>query len=415
MSMNIIDLLVLSFESLKERKVRTTLTIAMVVIGAALVTGLNGLSEGMSNYMESQFGLLGANTIIALPASESFRLTEQVCSSIRQIRGVEAVIPYIYTNAVIKSGGRSQDAIIIGIDQTKLNLVFPTIELAEGSLVPPYDSNGVVLGDLIAHPKGEPTFAECGQAVTIEYRLYSPSGTEVVSRSFRVRGILSYMGATSRLLPIDRTVLISLAAANSFFERGGAYDGVYIVADDERAVDVVVEEITNIYGEQMELYSAKSIIEIVRNIMSGFQIFTSSIATVSLIVAAVGIFTGLYTSVMERTREIGVLKALGFSNWMVLVLFLNDALVIGMIGGAIGNGAGVLVAYALSIVVWRWRGWRGLRIARAGAPAPFINPAFSPQLFIFVWCFCVLLSAFAGVYPAWRASKLDPVVALRKE
>ena len=410
---NILDLLVLSFESLKERKVRTAFTIGMVVIGAALITGLNGLSGGMSRYMEKQFGLLGGNTIIALPASESFRITEQVCMSIRQMQGVEDAVPYIYVTATIKAGGRSQEAVVIGIDQTKIHLVFPTLEVAQGNLVPPYDSNGIVLGDLIANPIGEPTFAKRGQTVTIEYKIYEPSGPKVVSKSFRVKGVLAYMGTSARFIPLDRSVLISPSAANSLFRRGGVYDGIYIVAKDESLVEMIEDEIEEVYEEQLELYSAKAIIRTVRSIMAGFQTFTSSIAAISLIVASVGIFTAMYTSVMERRREIGILKAIGFNNKMVLLLFLNDALVIGMIGGLIGCGAGIIVAHVFSFFMWGWR--RTTATTASPVFREMIKPVFSPQIFVFVWVFCVILSIIAGVYPAWSASRLDPVVALRRE
>ena len=412
--MEIVDLFILSFEALKERKLRASLTTLMVVIGAALVTGLNGLTTGLNEYMVKQFSTLGANVIIVLPGSQSIRLDNQVTKNLEKIHDVVTALPFIQQSATIESGGSSRNVFVMGIDQQKLHLVIPTLELESGSLIQPSDSTGIVIGNTVAYPPGQSIpFAQYGQSITIKFLAQGEASPSLVKASFRVKGIIKYMGTSSVFIPIDRMALISLNAANSLFKRAGVYDGILLVATNQDVVEKIVSDIRKILGTNVEIHTAKSIIQTIQNIMGAFQLFMGSVASVSLIVASVGILAGLYTAVMERTKEIGILKALGFKNHAILLLFLNEALWIGIIGGLIGDVLGIGLGYALAISAGEMR--RRTTIQSPIGQLGYIPPIFTLENLIFVWIFCLLLSIIAGVYPAWKASKLDPVVALRKE
>lgn len=426
--MNFFDLLRLSFEALTERKVRAILTVLMVVIGAALVTGLTGLTSGMNDYVLKQFGSLGANVIIISPTrtrggGTPYQITEQTAILFQSMDGVNSAIPYIQQTGTVTSGSVSQNTFIIGVNQEQLPLIFPTISLVKGEFGPPQDAVDVVLGNTLAYPKGDATpFADYNQALTIRYTVISGQTRSTSTRTFRVGGILSYMGTSGMFIPVDRMVLLSLSAANALFKKSGIYDGMFVIANDQSQVDNITTEINDLTGGKVEVSSAKSIIQTIENVMGSIQLVMGSIAAVSLIVASVGIFTALYTSVMERTREIGVLKALGFKKWMIVGMFINEAVLIGIIGGAIGDLGGMGLAYVLQ----RLFSGTGARINIPGGggmggfggatpQSSALTPVFTPEMLIFVWGFCTVLSVLAGIYPAWRASRLDPVVALRKE
>ncbi|RLI36632.1 hypothetical protein DRO55_03170 [Candidatus Bathyarchaeota archaeon] len=126
-----------------------------------------------------------------------------------------------------------------------------------------------------------------------------------------------------------------------------------------------------------------------------------NIAAVSLLVASVGIITTLWTSMMERIREIGILKAIGFSNEKILRLFLNEAIIIGLMGGTLGLFTGIGLAYVMKSF------FRG--------EFAHITPIFTIPSLFGTWVLCVVLSMVSGFYPAWRASRLDPVASLRHE
>jgi len=411
--MRVMDVFQLSFNAFKERKVRSALTIIMVVIGASLVTALRGMTAGTYHYVVGQFSLLGANVIIVLPSSPGFKMTQGVKERVITCSGVVDAVPFIQQTVLASVGGESKRTFLVGIEQSKLPLIFPSLSLEEGELVPSHDSTGILLGNLIAYPTGESKpFATYGSSVTISYVQQQPDGRFVQhKKTFRVRGVLNYIGSSALFIPVDRMVSISLSAANTLFERGGAYDGMFLVAETQERVEKVVEEIRRLYPTNVEIYSSKTIIQTAQNIMGSIRMMMSGVAVVSLLVAAVGTLASLYTAVLERTKEIGLLKALGMKNRFLVTLFLNEALIIGLIGGAVGNIAGVGLAHILAILIAKSREASATELITLG----YAPPIFTVDIFLTVLAFTVALSVVSGMYPAWRAAGLDPVVALRKE
>lgn len=414
-----LEILRLSFSALKERRVRSTLTILMVVIGTALVVSLNGLSQGFSVFIEDQFSLLSPNVLIVTPAGQ-FRgggprdtsqnavdLNERTVSNLKPIRGVVDVVPVIQQTVTLKSGSSQQKITVMGIDQTKMKLVFPTFTVAEGNIVFPFDSVGALLGSEAKFPPGSRLpFAELGQSITMEYSVQTDDGAQRVStesRKFLVRGVVKNLGSGS-FIPVDRTVAISMKAAESIFNKKGEFSLMLVVTESPEVNDAVEKEIRAIYGNDIGIASPRVIVQTIQGFVSGFSFFFLGIAAISLVVAAVGVVTTLITSVIDRTQEIGLLKALGFKNRAILTLFLSEASIIGVIGGTIGVIGGVVLgAGVLSSLTF-------------GPPdAGPIKTVFPIPNLIISWAFAFFLSVLAGLYPAWRASKLDAMVALKKE
>jgi len=411
------DLLGYSFSAMRERKLRAILTIAMVMIGAGLMTALNGMTTGMYNYIGSEFGSLGANVVMVLPGMDSTtRITEQTASVIRRVNGVEIAVPYVQKTAVAQSGATTLSVLVTGSDQRYLNDIFPTLKVQEGVLVAPQDSIGILLGHSIAYPPDKQTpFARLGGVVTVSFTTVKEKQQVTVKRSFVVRGILAEMGTSGMFLPIDRMAFMSLPAAASFFESAGDYSGVNVITSGPEKAEQVASEIRRIFGRSYEVYTSKTLIALIQNIMGAFSLFLGSVASVSLIVASVGIFAGLYTSVMERTREIGLLKAIGFKKRGILGVFLGEATLIGLIGGLLGDATGVVLGYGMSVIAGNVRGQVTSEMSAGQGSIAFVPPVFTLENFLFILAFSIAVSVLAGVYPAWRASRLDPVVALRKE
>ncbi len=391
------SMLSLSFEALKERKLRSTLTTIMVIIGGSLLVAVNGISTGTINYINTQFSMLGANLLIVTPRGQDVKIDDYLVNEISRIDGVKDVIPFIQQMAIIKSRGEKQSILIIGLDQSKLNLIFPTIELDEGDYVSRSDRTGILLGNQVVYSsrKSEP-FTRLGQAVTVIYSETIRGRQVYHKKSFSVRGILKYLG--SGLVPIDQQAFISLPSAKSFFNRR-SYDGLYVITVDPSLNSRVRAKLLERYN--VNVLSPKTIADTIQRISTTISIFVDNIAAVSLLVASVGIITSLWTSMMERIREIGILKAIGFSNNKILSLFLNEAIIIGSIGGTIGLTLGVILAYIMRSF------FRG---EFAG-----ITPIFTPETMISTWILCLGLSMVSGFYPAWRASRMDPVASLRHE
>jgi len=363
-----------------------------------LIVAVNGISTGTVTFVNEQFSFLGANLLVVTPRGQDFEITDAVIKDISRIDDVLSAVPFIQQVSTVSSRGKSQSIVVMGIDNDKLKLIFPSFSLSEGTIVQPSDRIGILLGYQVVYSKGEEEpFTRLDQTVKIHYRKTVNGESVILHKSFTVRGIMSYIG--SGVVPVDQMAFISIEAANTLFGRGGEYDGIYVITTDPGLNIKVSDEISEKYN--VNILSPKTITDTINRVSSAISLFVGNIAAVSLLVASVGIITTLWTSMLERIREIGILKAIGFSNRKILTLFLNEAIIIGLIGGSVGLIFGVFLSYIMKSF------FQG--------EFAMINPIFLPETFINTWLLCLGLSAIAGFYPAWRASKLEAVSCLRHE
>ena len=411
------DLLSFSLQGMRERKLRAILTIAMVMIGAALMVALNGITTGSSQYVAGQFRTLGANIIIVTADQRS--PTERVASTIGRLPDVVAAVPFVMGTAEFASAGTSDYVLVMGQDQKYMKDVYPSLQVAEGSLLTSNDSMGIVLGHSLAYSSDTETpLATVGSVVTISNALEGES----TNSTFVVRGILGeagsagVAGAAVPYLSYDRMAFISLPTAVALFSLpAGEYSGVNVVVTDPERVEQVATDIRGTYGSSYGVRTLKSMIDVVQRITGAFSVMASAVGAVSMVVASVGIFAGLYTSVTERTKEIGLIKAVGLKKRGILGVFLAEATLIGIIGGLLGDAVGVGLGYVMAYIAGPFGEVMAISQTAAKASISYIPPVFTPVNFLFALAFSVILSMLAGAYPAWRASRLDPVVALRKE
>lgn len=160
-------------------------------------------------------------------------------------------------------------------------------------------------------------------------------------KSFVISGTIQPSGNNQ----IDKAVIINEASGNSLFHKAGKYDSVIIAALSADYVDAVQQEITGIYGKNIGIIVPKALMQTRQQFQSGNSAFTVAIAFIALLVGAVGIITTLYTSVSERTKEIGTMKAIGAKSKFILILFLVEALFIGFLGATLGIVSGIGGAY----------------------------------------------------------------------
>lgn len=178
-------------------------------------------------------------------------------------------------------------------------------------------------------------------------------------------------------------------------------------------VNAVQQEITSLYGpNNIGVTTPKAIIKTIQGAQGGNSSFQTGIAFIALLVGAVGIITTLYTSVNERIKEIGTMKAIGAKSRFILVLFLVEALFIGLLGATLGIVTGIAGAYILTSGSSPRTPSSGG--AGPGAGASHITPDFVAVSLFDVWILSVILSLAAGLFPAWRASRLSPLEALRR-
>ena len=412
--MDIREVFILSLDALKERKVRSILTILMVMAGSSLLVAVNGFGAGFEKFFSNQFNNLAPNILFVssvqqeqngppiggagTPTAPKITLNAAVIERLRSLPFIDEVIPSYQAEITLESQGESKNNSVLSIDPQKIFVIAPTLELVDGSSLRQNDPSAMVVAENVANPPGETTpFISLGQSVRAKYSFVDDKTGESQeeSKNFVVTGVMKATGNPT----IDNSVIINTNAGNAFLQKSGKFDSLFVVAQSSEFVDVVEEEIRSLYGNDIGITTVKAILKTVQEFTGGINAFLLSIAVISLIVGAVGIITTLYTSVIERIREIGTLKALGAQKSNILALFLAEALIIGIMGATLGLLAGVGGGYLLT---------------RAGpGNGPPLDPVYLPLDMISVWLISVGLSIVAGILPAWKASRVTPIEALR--
>jgi putative ABC transport system permease protein len=425
--LNLKEIFLLSFDALRERKVRSILTILMVVVGSSLMVALNGLGAGFGKFIDESFSMLAPNILFVSSAQQDqsasspfggggpppvpkITLNAAVETRLRSLPFVSDVISSYQGQVQLEASGKTLSTSVFSIDPAKLYTIAPTLEFEEGSAMRSNDPSAIYIADQIAYPPGENTaFATIGQTMRATYTFVDEVGNQQEeSRSFVVRGIMKPTGNPT----IDNAVVFNEDAGNALMQKSGKYDGFLVAAESGEFVNTVEEEIRELYGNDIGVTSPEAILKTIREFTGGFTVFILGIALVALLVGGVGIITTLYTSVMERTKEIGTMKAIGAQNRNILGLFIAEALMIGILGATCGLLAGMAGGYVLMAGISSGGGAE--EGSTSNAPTN-ISPVFLPSDLATVWGISVGLSLVAGIYPAWKASRLSPIVALRRE
>ena len=344
-SKNFKQIFFLSFDALKDRKARSALTILMVVVGSALMVALNGMSAGQATFLNKQLNTLAPNIIFVSSGQNGFRagssstptivLNSQVVNRLKSLPFVQDVVPSYQGQLELNAQGNILNAQVLAMDPQKIYLIDPSLQLVSGSLIQSNNPSSMIVGDTIANPPGKSTpFVTIGQTVRATFTFVdSKTGkTEQESKSFVISGIIQPTGNNQ----IDNRVIINEPTGNSLFHKAGRYDQMVVAALSADYVATVQQEITGLYGNNIGVITPKAILQTRQRFQSGNSAFTVAIAFIALLVGAVGIITTLYTSVTERTKEIGTMKAIGAKSRFILTLFITEALFIGLIGSTFG-------------------------------------------------------------------------------
>ena len=418
------DIFSYAISSIKRRKIRKGLSILGVTIGIAAIISIVSLSSGFQSLVNTQFEQgFSSDTLIVTTQSISFADTESDfqlyindTSVIKNVEYVNQSTAILQRKCAIQIGDQEYILSVFGVDFNIYSKIFEKTFVSASGVIPSSPNNtSVIIGGRVNDPwKNGSSLTSINGEINITYT--TRSGLEIKNKTYtgRVDGILDEIGGTNIGGPVDVGVYIPLETAKDFFETDEVETIiVQLTASDDQIIAVASEDIEAAFGNQIQVITPKSVLEAISSIIQTIELFVSAITAISLIVAGVGIMNTMLTSLMERVREIGILKALGMQKRTVLTVFLNEALIIGLLGSTFGIITGSVLALSidqLGLLENFTTGTYNTVLSEIS-----IKPVFDPFLFIYAFIFGILISVFFGLYPAWRAARMDPVEALRHE
>ena len=392
----------LAIKNISRRKIRSFLTVLGILIGMGAVVTLILIGEGANKRIENIFEKMGKDKITIFPGKlegsfgieasvSSTILTERDVNAIRKVPNVESVVPIFFRYAPIEFENEKFYLPVAGVggDVKEVLQVFQGFELLEGRYVKESEKGKCVIGYGVAKNL-------FGKEVSIGNKLI------INGKSFKVVGILEQIGSRMD----DYSIIIPLEEARKLFDEEEEVSLIFAKVSNEQIIDDTVEEIKKklkrLRGEEdFTILTQKQLLEKISSVLGILQFVLISVAAISLVVGSVGIMNSMYTSVMERTRDIGTMKAVGATNFQVMMIFLIEAGILGFFGGLLG----VLLGIFLTKIALSYASMYGIII-------PFV---FDVRLFAGVLIFSFCLGMVSGILPARRAAGLDPVEALRYE
>ena len=445
--MKILDLVRLILGNLSRRKARVGLTAIGVVIGTAAVVILVSLAIGLQrNANEQLFGIGDLTQIQVMPAFDmeggggpvvrvdgggggpggqpqpTRLLTNSALEELRAIPGVASVIPrdYLMTGLIVKYQKLEGGVGVIGVDTADLAEL--GLEATEGSteLV----RNSVVIGAMVPsnfydpriRPGQEPPPPPqlYGQQIQLIALKYDEQGNEIrKTLSVRVSGILQETRGESdwtMYLPLEQVKALNEWAQGRRinYNKDGYGQVVVKVQDVEQVLDIS-EQITNM---GFQAFTPQSFVEGINNFYVILQFIFGGVGAIALLVAAIGIANTMAMSILERTREIGLMKAVGATNRDVLAIFLGEAAGIGFLGGLGGVLIGWLAGQGINVIALVYL---ANQAGEQGGMPPSIAVYTPFWLPLFALIFSTIIGMISGLYPALRAATMIPVIALKYE
>lgn len=392
---------------LTEKKFRAALTIIGISIGPLALVMMTSTVRGYANYVEGAILALGQNTVVILP-SERYKLTSSDLDYIRSLEEVSEAEPFYTTQGYVQTVEGRRNVFIYAVDSSILVKAIGNLELEEGDFPLDMEITYCVIGHSIAYSTVSNTrLYEIGDVITVNIVEVLGGGKLNLRKiSLRIKGILKEFGGAAFVSP-DQTIFLPLKSGPSILNMKDM-SGIFIVAKDPSLVDSLTRRIRETYQDKVTVVAFQQIARTVASVTAALDFIVFSASLSAFAVAVAGTASTMITSVIERTREIGVLKALGFTDKQVVIMILAESIIMSLIGGAIGMTAGVIGAHILSS--------RGLTVT-AGSSGLIIvaNPEITADLILTTVLITVAVGVAGGTLPAYRAAKIPPATALRYE
>ena len=395
----------LALKNLSKKRLRSFLTLVGILISIATIFVLISLSLGLSAAIEEQFQELGSDKFFIQPRGQfgppgssaiGSELTKEDLKIVKEVSGVAEASFFVFGNSKVQFRDTTKFVMSIGIDAEQTELAFSTVDLVEGRLLEENDRRKVVIGS--------------------QYKENNYLGTEVSLRDtlqindkeFKVVGILESTGSP----PDDRQIYMTENDFRELFVIPERIDFIIIQVDEGSDINEVAENVKRKLMKSRDvdektidftILTPEEIVATFSTILNIVTAFLFGIAAISLLVGGINIANTMFTSVLERTREIGVMKAIGAKNSDILFIFMIEAGLLGLVGGIVGVLAGFAFAKTIEYIALTQLATTLLKTS-----TPF---------YLFAGClaFAFIAGVASGFWPSWRATKIKPVDALRYE
>lgn len=432
--MKILDVFKYALGGIRVRKLRTFLTTLGVIIGITGIVALLSLGEGFRIEMTSQFEQgFALNTLTVTPGGgfmgfgggdDEFYLVVNDTETIDEVEGVNIALAIISKQVSISSNNRTRYVSVMGVNFTQYSEIYSSTFLAENGSIPFSPTNDtIILGARIADPWDNGTlFASVGDEINLTWATGPILNPITKSYIANVSTILKEIGGFGMGGPSDNQIYIPITTAQEFFDTEQCDQIVVQLTDsNQETIDSVTSEIEELYDDKVSVMSPTALLSTISSLFSMIELFLVAISGIALLVAGIGIMNIMIVSVLERTREIGILKSLGMKDRNVLTIFLGEASLIGLLGGVLGIALGWGVANVISLILSVFMGGGvggmggGFDMGQQQAMALSITPILTPTILLLAFAFSLVVCILFGLYPARRASKMNPVEALRYE
>lgn len=398
------DLFYMSLQSLKRRKVRSWLTMIGIFIGIAAVVSLISLGQGLQEVVIGQFSIAGADVInvqaagtqMGSPGTGTIRpLSNKELSVIKRTSGVDYALGYNIGSGKVEFNNQLDFAYIGSFSGDEHEFEIINLKTEQGRLLKAVDRKKVIVGiDFTDENKfGKPV--QIGSKLLINDEYYEVIGIKEKRGSFIIDSTITMPREDLvRILNLNEE---EYSAINLKVQRGADINEVKKDVEKElrKIRDVKIGE------EDFSVETSESILDNLKSTLFGVQLFVYIIAGISIVVGGIGIMNTMYTSVLERRKDIGIMKAIGAKNSTIFGLFFIEAGLLGTVGGIIG----ILLGTGLA---------KGLAYAgQIALGSDLINANISVWLMVGSLAFSFIIGTISGLLPAMQAAKMHPVRALR--
>lgn len=398
------DFFSIAVKNITQRGLRSWLTMIGIFIGIAAVVALVSLGQGLENAINEEFQELGSDKIFISPAGSLFgaggvnSLTEDDIEVLRDVRGVDGVAGYMMSSAKVEWEDEVWFPFVWGIpsDDDQIELLEEMFPVGDGRLFDEGEKSKAIVGYDYATDSAFDDPLLIGDDVAVN------------DVEFEVVGSFEEVGNRDD----DRVVALPLEKARDLLDVPERLDSIIVRVEegaDIPAVEARIEKEMRDDRDQdvgEEDFYVQTFMDVIEGVMSILNIVTSvlvGIAAISLLIGGIGIMNTMYTSVLERTKDIGIMKAIGAKNEDVLTLFLIESGLLGLAGGVVGVLLGMGLAWVASF------------LARTLGGFEYLVAQYPWWLIVGALTFSVVVGILSGILPARQASYKSPVDALRYE